>query len=41
MARVRAENHPSSERENVVVAAIARRIAGSAAMMLNKATMRV
>ena len=40
MARVRAENHPSSEREKVVVAATAKRIAGSAAITENNSTMR-
>ena len=41
MARVRVENQPSSDRENVVVAATARRMAGSAAMTLNSKTIRV
>ena len=40
ISRVRVENQPSSERENVVVAATARMSAGSAAMIENKRTMR-
>ena len=41
MARVRPENQPSSEREKVVVAATASSTAGSAAMRVKRATMRV
>ncbi len=40
MARVRSENQPSSEREKVVVAATASSMAGNAAMIENKSTMR-
>ena len=41
IARVRVENQLSSEREKVVVAATASSSAGSAAMTLNSATMRM
>ncbi len=40
MARLREENQLSREREKVVVAATASSIAGSAAMIENKRTMR-